>query len=72
MFYSKLSVYNLCIHVANSNEVIMNIWDETIGGRGGNEIASCLLNIVLHGLGRYGRKLIIWTDNCIGQNKQTE
>lgn len=45
MFYSRqLSVYNLCIHVANSNETIMNIWDETIGGRGGNEIASCLLN----------------------------
>lgn len=69
MFYSRqLSCYNLCIHDTTNNESYMNVWNESIAGRGGNEIASCLFNILTtKALGT--RRVVIWADNCAGQNK---
>jgi hypothetical protein len=47
MFYrSQLSCYNFAIHVADTQQSYMCMWDETTAGRGGNEVASCLLKVL--------------------------
>lgn len=69
MFYlSQLSCYNLGVHVGDTNEAYMCMWHEGVASRGANEIASCLLYIVNHGL-THKKHLVIWCDNCGGQNK---
>ncbi|CAH1114807.1 unnamed protein product [Psylliodes chrysocephalus] len=69
MFYhSQLSCYNFGIHLSDSNSAFMCMWNESIGGRGGNEIASCLLRVLNMGI-TDKRHITIWCDNCAGQNK---
>ncbi|GBN49994.1 hypothetical protein AVEN_136312-1 [Araneus ventricosus] len=68
MFYSRqLSCYNLCIHDSTNNESYMNMWHEGIDGRGGNDVASCLFKIMTTKVTT--RRVILWADNCAGQNK---
>lgn len=38
----KLWVYNLCIHNIKTNTSKFYVWDEATGGRGSDEIASCI------------------------------
>lgn len=47
----------------------MCLWDESVTGRGGNEIASCLLKVLLCPNFPKRKNLVMWSDNCIGQNK---
>lgn len=69
MFYlSQLSCYNLCINLADNKQSYMCLWHEGIAGRGGNEIASCLLRVLNMDVVNK-KKLIIWSDNCAAQNK---
>lgn len=70
MFYSRqLSCYNLCVHVGDNNTGLMFLWHEGMSGRGGNEIASCVLKALSRPEFTRKRKLTVWSDNCIGQNK---
>lgn len=70
MFYlSQLSCYNLGIHIGDTNEAFMCMWHEGVASRGANEIASCLLNLVNHRGLTDKKHLVIWCDNCGGQNK---
>lgn len=70
MFYSRqLSCYNLGIHISDNSSACMCLWNESITGRGGNEIASAVFKILLSGVFAFKRNLTIWSDNCIGQNK---
>ena len=66
MYYSRqLSCFNLCVHVSDTEDACML----SLGWEwGGNEIVSSLLK-VLFLLSSNKRKLVIWTDNCIGRNK---
>lgn len=69
MFYLRqLSNYNLGIHIGDTNAAYMNIWHEGISGRGGNEIASCVLKLFLNRV-TAKKVLTMWSDNCCGQNK---
>ncbi|KAJ8928674.1 hypothetical protein NQ314_018768 [Rhamnusium bicolor] len=69
MFYLRqLSVFNLGIHIGDTNQAFMCLWHEGTTGRGGNEIASCVLK-VLRANATNKKILNLWTDNCIGQNK---
>ncbi|CAH1113981.1 unnamed protein product [Psylliodes chrysocephalus] len=69
MYYMRqLSVYNFSVHIADTNEAFMCIWNETEASRGSNEIMSCLLK-VLNSNVTEKEKLNIWCDNCTGQNK---
>lgn len=44
MYYLRqLSCYNLGVHVGDNNKGFMFVWHEGLSGRGGNEVASCLL-----------------------------
>lgn len=70
MFYRRqLSCYNFCIHLSNNNESYMCMWNESLGGRGGNEIASCIMKFVNAIALPKKDILTIWSDNCAGQNK---
>ena len=46
----------------------MHVWDENVAGRGGDEIGSCILKY-LKTKGICAKKLVIFSDNCGGQNK---
>lgn len=73
IFYQRqLSNYNFAIHDMGSNDVTMCLWHECQAKRGSTEIASCILKYVVD---RFTimqpgeqRKLIIWSDRCVGQN----
>lgn len=55
-----------------NNAVSMHLWYECIAKRGSLEIASCILNYIECNYNILGhgeeRKLIIWSDRCVGQN----
>lgn len=68
-FYKKkILSYNLSVHCCSENQGYFYFWDESIAGRGADEIASCLLkHFQLHNIS--GSTLIAISDNCTGQNK---
>lgn len=69
MFYLRqLSCYNLGIHVGDTSTAFMCLWHEGITGRGGNEISSCIWKVLKSKI-TTKKILNIWSDNCIGQNK---
>lgn len=69
MFYSRqLWVYNFGIHNATSNSANMYMWDETIAGRGADEICSCLQKYI-ETLPSEIQQLTCYSDSCFGQNK---
>lgn len=71
VFYQRqLRTYNFGIHICNSDNAIMCVWPESVASRGSDEIASCLLKavpLIEEGAGK--RKLIVYSDSCVGQNK---
>lgn len=69
-YKSKLWLYKLCIHDLKVNKSKFSVWDEVTGGRGPSEIASCIEKWIEEESekGDFG-KLIVFTDNCSGQNK---
>jgi hypothetical protein len=71
MYYSRqLACYNFGIDIADTGDGIMCVWHEGQGGRGGNEIATCLLQAFNSGLLDTGKpNLVVWSDNCAGQLK---
>lgn len=69
MFYaSQLSCYNLGINFGDNKHSYMCCWYEGLAGRGGNEIASCLLRVLNMGISSK-RNIVVWSDNCTAQNK---
>lgn len=62
---------NYTIHEPNNNSRNM-MWDEVRGGRGDNEMVSCLFKWAQHYFINSGtRELTIWSDNCGDQNRNT-
>ena len=47
----------------------MYIWNETVGKRGSAEICSCLLHYFEHFVVSDVKSMIMFSDNCSGQNK---
>ena len=69
MFYSRqLWVYNFGIHNLTGDVATMCLWNETIAGRGADEICSCL-RYYLSMLPPETKKLTCYSDSCFGQNK---
>ncbi|GFQ69236.1 uncharacterized protein TNCT_160121 [Trichonephila clavata] len=69
MFYSlQLSNFNLFIRNEDTSTSFMCLWHEGMAGRGGNEVASCLLKVITSNL-TPKRNLTVWCDNYAGQNK---
>lgn len=70
VFYKiQLWVYNFCIHVGSSKKSYFYVYDETVGAKGQNEVAS----LIFHFLNNYLRpevtEIHIFSDNCASQNK---
>lgn len=69
-YLRKLWTFNLTLFDATSNSAINMMWSENITGRGGNEIASCLLRWADENSENVAQveELIFYSDNCAGQN----
>lgn len=62
-------MYNLGIHQRNTGKGYMYMWTENIAKRGSYEIASCVLKYLKDNPPKLNKHLIVFTDNCGGQNK---
>ena len=67
----KLWTYNLCIHNLITKKSTMYLWDEVTAKRGSCEIMSCLQHYVETNHNDNQTKLLLYSDNCAGQNKNT-
>lgn len=72
MFYKRqFSTYNYCIFNGATSVGAMYVWNESIGNRGSDEVASCLLLYVEQNYNQLEngqqRTLVFWSDRCRGQ-----
>ncbi|XP_045491096.1 uncharacterized protein LOC123690980 [Colias croceus] len=70
-YISKLNVLNLTIYELGSKDVNCYVWHEGEGGRGVNEIGSCVLSYLrrLQENTKDDFEVIFYSDNCCGQQK---
>lgn len=71
MYYAQqLACCNLGIHDSTKSHGFMCLWSENFGGRGSLEISSCIYTYITSEahIGQK-KKLVLWSDNCAGQNK---
>lgn len=64
----KLWTYNFCVHDIKTGRAQMYVWDEQTAKRGSNEISSCLSHF-FQNVNTQIEKIIMFSDNCFGQNK---
>ena len=70
MYYKrKLNVYNFTIYNLVTHEGICYLWNETIGGKGANEIASCLWRFIKLNVDNGVKEFRFYSDNCGAQNR---
>lgn len=68
-YYKKnLYVYNLGVHAFNENIAYMHMYDEITGGRGSQDIASCLVKHLKSHANTH-ESIILYSDSCTGQNR---
>lgn len=73
-FYKKkLNCYNLTGHCSTNNITYCSIWHEYLSGRAGNHLASALIKILKNVVkdNENLRKIILWSDSCVPQNKNS-
>lgn len=68
-YLRKAWMYNLGIHDGASGRGHMYMWTENVAKRGSDEIASCILKYLKDYPPVPNNNLIVFTDNCGGQNK---
>lgn len=68
-YLRKIWMYNLGIYDGKTGKSYMNMWTEDVAKRGSDEIASCLLKYIKEHPPTPNKHLIVFTDNCGGQNK---
>lgn len=69
-----LTVYNLTAHCDVNKSAVNALWDETRNGRSGDDLASALVKIlkeIVKALPDTVTKLILWSDSCIPQNRNS-
>lgn len=69
----KLTCYNLTAHSSLNDKTYCAVWDESMSGRGADEIASCMvkiLNCVVRECPQIV-KIILWSDSCVPQNRNS-
>ena len=70
-YLRKLWVYNFCVYDVTKGKATMFVWDEVTGGRGSDEVATCLMKWIelRQNEGQKFDVLRVFCDNCGGQNK---
>ena len=70
-FYKrKMWTYDFCVHDLTSKITpALYVWNETVAKRGSCEIGSCLIHYIETVIPEYVKHLVIFSDNCGGQNK---
>ncbi|KAK4887836.1 hypothetical protein RN001_004107 [Aquatica leii] len=68
-YLQKIWMYNLGIYDGKTGKSFMNMWTEDVAKRGSDEIASCLLKFIKEHFPTPSKNLLVFTDNCGGQNK---
>ena len=74
MFYKrKLSMYNLTGHLSCGKQAYSVLWHEGEAGRGGNDIASALTQMLYAVVKQQPAisELILWADSCVPQNRHS-
>lgn len=70
MYYKrKLSIYNFTILNLNTKEGKCNVWNESYGKRGADEISSCLWLFIQDQCTAEIKEFNFFSDNCTGQNR---
>ncbi len=69
----KINIYNLTVHESLSKTGYNVIWDESVVGRTGNDIASALVMVLEIIIEKFPQinSFILWSDSCIAQNKNS-
>ncbi|CAG9773484.1 unnamed protein product [Ceutorhynchus assimilis] len=68
-YYKRnMYIYNFGVHSFNLSNGFMYMWDETEGGRGSQDIASCLVKHLMENAREYDH-IILYSDSCTGQNR---
>lgn len=70
VYYKRqLSVFTFNIHVLSNSESYFYCYDETIGGKGADEVVSMLHHFIFTQLNEDVKHVELFCDNCGGQNK---
>ena len=67
-YVRKLWTYNVGIYGCGKDVGHMFLWDESIAARGSDEIGSCIVKYLRVNT-TAAKKLVVFSDNCGGQNK---
>lgn len=68
-YYKKnLYVYNLGVHSFNIGTGFMYMYNETEGGRGSQDVASCVVKHLKEFAANH-KHIILYSDSCTGQNR---
>lgn len=68
-FRRQLTFYIFNVHILSTGESIMYTYDQTVGKKGCNDVASMLLHFFKNYLDKSVTHLNIFADSCGGQNK---
>ena len=70
-YLRQLNMLNFGIHTYqhDGEKVVMNMWHETTGARGSQEVTSCLYHYMKHQLPQQTSNLNLFSDCCGGQNR---
>ena len=70
MYYKrKVSLYNFTVYNLATKEESCNVWNETIGKRGANDISSFLWRYINQETEKRKTSFHFYSDNCGGQNR---
>ena len=66
----KFSVFNMTAHCSLNQEAYCAVWNEALSGRSCNNMASSVVAICERIVQTYRlRKLTLWSDSCVAQNR---
>uniref|UniRef100_A0ABD2W3N6 Uncharacterized protein n=1 Tax=Trichogramma kaykai TaxID=54128 RepID=A0ABD2W3N6_9HYME len=68
-YMTKLVIWNFTIFEMGHKIGHCNVWNETVGRKGANEIASFLWDFIRQKSQTGVRRFIFYSDNCSGQNR---